>query len=70
MISYVCQMQGLTCDVRRIRKPGRQVNSHLRLSVHRNPTTRDEVGCPSTRSPEYYNTRTRFTTRFTRFWIL
>jgi hypothetical protein len=27
--------------------------------VHRSPATRDEVGCPSTRSPEYYNTRNR-----------
>ena len=30
MISYDCQMQGLSCDARRIREPGRQVNSLLR----------------------------------------
>jgi hypothetical protein len=30
MISYDCQMQGLTCGARRIREPARQVNSHLR----------------------------------------
>ena len=30
MISYDCQMQGLTCGARRIREPARQVNSQLR----------------------------------------